>query len=211
MEALVLTPLERRRLVWSRFWALASPWLRFFAYMLPLYFLIAGSSWMQDAGALDSADRYTLWLLGSFAAKPLAVWQLLLHASMSLEGYPEYAWSIGSVALTALRMLSDASVFVFVAGCAYYISARARNFRWAITAGYLLIPLALCTVLALDTWWSMSWWLDFHYVPLETTGFEGIHAFFAVGGLVARFGIGLSAVHLVARKFDYYALGKKSA
>lgn len=201
LDALLLTTASRRELVLGRFWRLVAPWLRLFLYLLPLYILIGCSGLFADAH--KGSEKEILSFFCVFSHNFNFLYVSLRWGYFHTGGAP-HPWGIF---LALLRWLNDFSIFMFAAAAAFHISARARSTGRAVLLAYLLVPLALGTVLGLHAWWvGANIWnvLDVEIAIMTTR-----YAVLAVGSLAGRILLTWLLLRRTARNFDWYALGER--
>ena len=201
-DSLLLTPLDRSRLVWGRFLNLTIPWLRAFLYLLPVYFVIAGST---RVGYTRGWPDPALHALGcAFSPVPLFVAELAFDVNW---GATTLRWGGSGLLLTLLRLVNDLSVFLFAAGAALYLSTGASSAARAMLRSFVLIPAALLSVLMLDYWWLYLH--DLLGSPLGNTVMTAGYGILAVTMMLLRFFLAWCLVRRTARNFDWYALGER--
>jgi hypothetical protein len=169
MEALLLASPDHRALVRGRFWCVTVPWLRLFVYLLPLYLALAGSDLLLDA--TGGADALVLSVFSAFSSR-LNFLYMLFYNRLDLSWDNVHAWGLF---LTLLRWANHASVFLFTAAAAYWISARARNSAGALLLSCVAVPASLTTLLGIHEWLVfaaifdlLNWqdWMVWLYVAL---------------------------------------------
>jgi len=203
LDALLLTTADRRKLVLGRFWCLVAPWLRLFLYLLPLYVIMSCSDLFRDAHRDPEKEIVSLFCVFSHNFNLLFI--ALRYNYYSTGGGP-HPWSIF---LALLRWLNDFSIFLFAAAAAFHSSARVRSTGRALLLAYLLVPLALGTVLGLHAWWVAAikiWGLL--PTPREWIA-TAIYALLAVSSLAFRIRLTWLLLGRTARNFDWYALGER--
>jgi hypothetical protein len=143
MDALLMTPGDHARLVRGRYWHGLAPWLRFFAYLLPLYAILAGSWIFSEASRGPSSDFWVISAACGFSNKAVVIFAM---AEELRRGALE--WGPWSTFLAAVRLANDLSVLLLAYTVAFRISAQARGSGRALALSCLLVPAALILVLA---------------------------------------------------------------
>jgi len=146
-EAMILTPLDGRRIAAMRWLHVVAPWLRLFVWMLPVYGMIAGSAIAEEVTRHcrfrwdDVAGCFALALVPKgFMAFLVAI--VGVHEDMK--------WSLGGCALAAGRFFGDLCVFAVLTGGAYLCSVRFSTTVRALLGAFLLVLGGLVTVLTFD-------------------------------------------------------------
>ncbi len=201
-ESLLLTPLDRSRLVWGRFLNVTIPWLRAFVYLLPAYFVIAGSIRVGYTRGWPNPILHALDC--AFSLVPLFVAELAFDVNW---GATMLRWNGSGFLLILLRLVNDLSVFLFVTGASLYISTGARSTVRAMLRSFVLVPAALLSVLMLDYWWLYLH--DLLDSPLGNTVTTAGYGILAVSMMLLRFFLAWYLVRRTARNFDWYALGEE--
>jgi hypothetical protein len=207
LESLVLTPADRETVVRGRFWQGVFPWLRFCAYLLPIYLLLSTNGLF-----MDSHRHSEKWIVSDICAFGGHVFFGLFPSVWSecFSGMnPLHPWA---VVLSLLRLLNEASIPLFVFALAYFLSLRCRTTGRAILWSCLLAPGALFTVFALHDWVLLLMiWQYLPFVSMEEVYAVICSAYLALGlaAFVARIWLALWLVKRAARNFDWYALGEK--
>jgi len=225
MEALVLTPIEGRRICLGRLLCVAGPWLRLFLWVLPIYIVIAGSQavgeqverrdkWasvhspaMEERPAIDVRDHAGWrWAVGAFIPN---VFMGPRTAEVGHRRDSHLCWTPSGAILTAVRFLNDLSIFLFVSAGAYLCSLWFRSLAGALVAAWLLAWGALATVLAADIWGIVAIALMYRFDWLEYAKSDRLRDFYymiaAPSLMFLRFLLALACVRLAAGKFDAWA------
>jgi hypothetical protein len=225
MEALVLTPLEGRRVCLGRLLCVTGPWLRLFLWMLPIYLVIAGSQavgaqverrdqWaiahspaVEERPAIDLRDHAGWrWAVGAFIPN---VFMGPRIAELGHRRDSRLCWTTNGAVLTAVRFLNDLSIFCFVSAGAYLCSLWFRSLAGALAAAWLLVWGALATVLASDIWGIVAIQLMCRFDWLEYAKGDWLRdAYYLVAApslMLLRFALALAFVRFGARKFDSWA------
>ena len=143
LEALLLASVNRETLIRGRFWCVTVPWLRLFAYLLPLYLILTATDLLK-AGA-SGPDALICSAFSAFSSR----FNLLFLLMVNRVGL---AWDnvrIWGGFLVLIRWLNHVSVFLFAAAASYWISARARSATAALLISAIVVPVALASFLAL--------------------------------------------------------------
>lgn len=144
MDALLMTPQDHARLVRGRYWYGLAPWLRFFAYTLPLYVLLAGSRVFTEVSNEHGKEFWAISSVCAFSNKGILVLGL---AETSLDdGGME--WNPWNVAIMMGRVANDLAVLVLAFTVAFFISARTRSTGRALALTGVIVPVALIFILA---------------------------------------------------------------
>ncbi len=198
LEALLLTPADRTRLVWGRYWNLVLPWARFIGWLLPIYALCFFGREEPSVSGGEAVESLSL-IACIFAPKPLLAAALLgvgddVVLSMDMR-----------VLVLVLRALRDLGTLLMVVAAGLYCSARARSAARALGMGLLVLPLALGTLFSSAEW--MTWLLSGQLGLDEAVP---LYFFWSVITVVAELVIAFRLVSAVARNFDRYVMGERS-
>jgi hypothetical protein len=165
LDALLLTRVNRPRLVWGRYWGIVLPWLRFVLWTLPLLVLwmestpqATGWCWCNAMEVMGAKSRQ-LCALGS---RPLLGLFWYLYGEHVHGDYGDMA------VVSGLRFLFDALDLLLVTAIGLYLSVRLRS-ATAATAAALIVSLAVCGALGAADWeclmdqriglWANVWFL----------------------------------------------------
>jgi len=211
-DAMLLTTVDRSALAWGRFLHLALPWLRFIAWLLPLYVLHAvfvGYAWGGVSGSL-------FYGLGP---KVGAIWDLLAVNDELYKWTIAVGWDWRGLLGLVPRSLNDAIQLFACLGVAYYISARLKRTRTALITAGIVVPVAAATMLAPADWtiYTFVWLVDSLGIG-DWLGIRGLGGLFGVllalllvlAGFVFKIWLVWKLVGRVARNFDAWALGEKT-
>ncbi len=194
MESLLLTPVSRYKIAWLRFWGLAFPVLRMYLYVLPVYICVSGGELSNN---MQDFDDWPLQLAAIFSPKFLMI-------AMAIDDCD--GWHALAVIAMLLKAVNDLGITLFAVGVGYYVSSRIRSVGGAIALSYGIVIAALWTLMAADAWAAILIGI--------TAGAEELA--FGVGGAIGfvlsllRYMLCPVLVHLVAAKFDRYALGRQA-
>jgi hypothetical protein len=211
MEALVLTPLDHRRLALGRFWHVLTPWLRLVLYLVPLYMLMANGSVLRELLAHLQRDAPEWIVLMAYAPRPYFASTQWATASFSFwpAGGGEAPLLLWRVLLMGLRLLDDLSVFVFAVGAGFYISTRLKTTRRALLVSQLVVLGGMLTVMVPDLWL-----VAILGMVAGVTGSDGrtlmlLFGAAATAAMAGRYLAGCLAIRAAVRNFDAYAVGEK--
>ncbi|HOX08454.1 MAG TPA: hypothetical protein PK280_18810 [Planctomycetota bacterium] len=208
LEALVLTPADRLALVRGRFWQGVWPWLRFCAYLLPVYLVLSTNDLFRDACVDNEA-----WIVSDICAtgNPMLfglippAWDSLFRGMNS-----PHPWTI---TLATLRWLNEASIPLVVFALAQFLSLRCRTTSRAVFWSCLLVPTTLFTLFDLQDWLLLL--VIWDVVPVESPSGIGYtlicsaYLFLGIAAFIGRIWLALWLVNRAARNFDLYATGER--
>jgi hypothetical protein len=210
-EAMVLTPVGRAALAWGRYWHLLWPWLRLMVYVSPLVIWLACGEVVDDIRTEGWPETLELGI--GWGCCPRWFLTIGMAGTSEYDGDFEPCWLGPPLAI--LRLINDGSLLVFVTGVAYLFSASSRSSGRALALSWIAVPLALCTVVALDCCFMvvllvLAEFLDVSWArSLDAEVIFGAYAALALLMTAARYALGLLAVALVARNFDRWMLGER--
>jgi len=193
LDALVLAPVDRRKLVWGRFWNCVGPWARLIIWMLPLYLLIFLSRPVVGGGSVYRISP----ALCSVGSGPMMGYLLLERGSDVV-----LSKQMQCLAFVA-RPLRDAVGIFFVAGAGLYVSARVKGPGRALVVALLSVPLVLATVMS-----SAEWGVLYFGIRGGIDDVGGLYFFWSLVMLVVQILVTLRLVSSVARNFDRFLLGE---
>ncbi len=199
LDALILTPVDRRRLAWERYWNCVFPWLRFIAWLLPLYLVLFLSRPAEPVQAswLNPAISATLCGLGS---KPALGYLILEHGEqMALRSELQ-------ALCVAVRAIRDCVTLLLVCGIGLYASARTRTRAGSMIAGLVVVLVLLGGVLSLPEWFIVGQW--------DIPGVENVAAAYFLWSLMVvltELLVALIMARSVARNFDHFLLRESRA
>jgi len=202
MEAMLLTPGDHAELAWGRFWHAAAPWLRFLAWLAPLYLVLAV---VGDFRGSMSSERGFLSFLYVFGPKPAVA------ALLSDELQRDPGLILWGLVLMAGRVGKDALDLFVLLSIGYYLSARFRRGARAAFLGRVAAPIFMLTVFSAAEWLVALVGLaaELTRSPLFRNG-DAMKSLYCLAAL-AVVGLEIWTVRalpgLVARNFDAYALG----
>jgi hypothetical protein len=194
IDSLMLTPVGRPGIVWSRFWGLVFPVLRMYLYLVPFYIVISGG---EFANEMSGSRGWQAFLVCVMSPK----FVMIVMAMVDSDG-----WRLIAVVGILLKAMNDLGITLYSLGVAYYVSARIRSVGKSVALSYAIVVVSLWTVMAADTW------VIFIGQNLNC----GMDESFMVGGMVGcvlamiRFILPFVLVLLVANRFDRYAMGRQA-
>jgi hypothetical protein len=209
IEPLLMTPASRLRLVWLRFLGIVGPWLLLFAGMIPAYAILSGSDFFDKPLIAIFCNRAGL---GVF---------VLLERSEPIH------WSFAKLGVATSRMVNDLSLFLFAVALSYWVSARCRTTRAALSLTFALIAVPYMVLFHngaqhLLVRHVVDWFTPGS--PGWTSGRDWDHSYeayaakvrtvttaLAVGLMLLRFLLTWLMVRSVARNFDRWMLRDKTA
>ncbi len=204
MDALVLTALDHSDISRGRFWHTVVPWLRFMAYLLPIYIGQAVA-----VSAINTRSVEGFFILSTayvFAPKPAMIALVMDGARRSAE-MPCWTW-----VLMCGRIAKDAVDMMAAVGMAYYISARLRRGVHALLISCVAIPVVMLTVFCAAEWGgfflALLWrWLSWSG-PRSAIPVIGAYLAAAIAVTIFEIWLASALVRRVARNFDRYAVGE---
>ncbi len=208
LEAMVLTPLDGRKIAALRWLHVVAPWLRLFAWMLPLYFLIAGTGVFNEIRDGFRLDWEEVSLSFALALMPKGLLALLIANEGLHRGLN---WSLGAGAIAALRVLGDLAGFLVLTGGAYLCSVRFTTAVRALVAAFLLVFGGLCTVLAADVLGAFALTMLREFDVFHYSRELGL-VYYAIAAplcLFAKLLLGLAMALLAVLGFNAWALREK--
>lgn len=194
LDALILTPVDRRRLVWGRYWNCAVPWARFIAWLLPLYVvLFLSRPTGEPAGNwVTSPVSATLCGLG---ARPALGYMILEHGEQIALRRELQALCV------AVRALRDFVTLLLVCAIGLYCSARARTRAGAMGAALIAVPVLVGGVLSAPEWLIVG---RVGLPGVEDLG--AVYFFWSVVTVIVELLVALRLAGSVARNFDRFLL-----
>jgi len=202
MDSLLLTSTDHRMLARGRFLHALAPWLRFLAWLIPLYVCMGISGFF--ALLLDLQDYYRLAPLAGACQTWLVSVRLNVH-----EGLHDFiSPPMWHVLLGLLRLVNDLTVAVFACAAGFHIATRVRSAGRALLLSCLLIPFVLFTVFSAHDWVEiLTYFCGSAYHPWSVAKWYSLlgATMFAV-----RCCLAWVLVRSAARNFDAYVLGEAS-
>jgi hypothetical protein len=203
-DALALTTADRSALVWGRFLHLATPWLRFVLWLLPLYLLHAVFIGFSFPGLGDCM---------AYAAGPKG----LSCACLLMIDDDMYRWVSGwswhALPAVAPRAINDAIQLFACLSVACYVGIRAKTTRSALIAAVLIVPVAAATVLAPAEWtfFLVGKLMEVLSINIPTSYYVdlGTLGLLFLAGFAFKLWLARRLLGRAAANFDAWMLGEK--
>ncbi len=206
-DALMLTPSLHHRIARGRYWHVVLPWLRFMAWIAPLYAALAVSRFVSKMGSeIGECDGESLLAGGLVVGASKGVFGFLC---VVLNGGIRRI-SAGSLFLVFLRWVCDVKSLLVVTAVGSFLSARVRSAAGMVGA-CVLLPLAMATALSFPDW-VLGLLALIDGLPNVTMREEVVGIIYApiiVLFVVAEIVLALWAYRSMARNFDAYMTGEK--
>jgi hypothetical protein len=199
LDALILAPVDRKRLVWGRYWNCVMPWTRFIAWLLPIYIVLFLSRPIEGGSAKWLGPSITATMCG-LGSKP-ALGFMILDAGDSMALRFEL-----QALCVAVRPLRDFVSLLFVTGMGLYCSARCRTRTAALALALSVTPLLLGTLLSAAEWVMI--------LSGRLPGVADIGAgyfFWSIVTVLVEVLLGIRLASSVARNFDRFMLREETA
>jgi hypothetical protein len=144
MDSVLLTVVEPRALLRGRFFWVLWPWLRYYAYLLPMYLALASTMFVKDTRLWPEAT--VLSLFTSFSSD-VSLFVIFLQSTIPpLLSGNVHAWGL---LMVSVRWLNGLSFFVLALAAAYYCAVRSKSSGQALWRSVLLVPAIVVGLMAI--------------------------------------------------------------
>ncbi|GEM_PF-2272087 len=145
LDALLLTRVNRRKLVWGRYWGIALPWLRFVLWTLPLWILWIESVPPPNHWHWGCWSEISNQQICAFGSRPLVGAFCLIYGDDMHGNLGDPVLALG------LRFLFDSLDLLLATAVGMYLSVRLTS-STAATASALIAALAVGSAFGAADW-----------------------------------------------------------